>query len=100
MPACDRTSSGLVHAYWRRVVRSRPSDDCPSCTELIADKRAELTALSAFGQPPDERVPESRTERARELRGLVDATGHFEDRLGSRSADRLELGERTRQVKP
>jgi hypothetical protein len=67
---------------------------------LVADKRLELAALGAVGQPADDGVPETPPERAGELGGLVDAAGHLQDSVGTRSADRLVLGQSGREFVP
>jgi hypothetical protein len=66
----------------------------------VADECFELAALGAVGQPADDRVPESPPEWVGELGGLVDAAGHLEDGFGSRSPDRLVLGESRREFVP
>src|SRR5262245_39800149 len=68
--APGRGSSSTM-SRWTRRMRTRRS-------ELVADKGLELAALHTFRQPPNECVPESPPDWARELRGLVCATGHFE----------------------
>jgi hypothetical protein len=60
----------------------------------VVDERLELAALGAFGQPADDCVPEAPPERVGELGCLVDAAGHLQDSVGTRSADRLVLAER------
>jgi hypothetical protein len=66
--------------------------------ELVADERLELATLGAFGQTAEYGVPEPARQWVGELGGLVDAAGHSQDGIGTRSADRLVLGERGGEV--
>jgi hypothetical protein len=62
----------------------------------VANERLQLAALSPFGQPADDGVSES--PAARELDGLVGATGELEHGLRPRPPDRLVPAERGREV--